>query len=179
MLICCPTLLTTQLEEFLPKTPLQGLLCGCDDGDRDPKQANGNDSRQLSLFLPVSICPPPLLGHHPMVTSLLDRSKVIIRPMKDEPSQHNEPPTPGPSPSSKPPEDVPTCEPEVEVAPTQSTEDPFACPTTPPSIILIDNMPIGSPLPNSATFPLWDPSPHSHNDTRQEFTGLQPTLMIP
>ncbi|MBW0551099.1 hypothetical protein O181_090814 [Austropuccinia psidii MF-1] len=25
----------------------------------------------------------PLLGHHPMVTSLLDQSKVIILPMKD------------------------------------------------------------------------------------------------
>ncbi|MBW0562368.1 hypothetical protein O181_102083 [Austropuccinia psidii MF-1] len=25
----------------------------------------------------------PLLGHHPMVTSLLDRSEVIIQPMKD------------------------------------------------------------------------------------------------
>ncbi|MBW0554888.1 hypothetical protein O181_094603 [Austropuccinia psidii MF-1] len=36
-----------------------------------------------------------------------------------------EPPIPGPSPSSKPPEDAPTCEPEPEVAPTQSTEEPF------------------------------------------------------
>ncbi|MBW0523893.1 hypothetical protein O181_063608 [Austropuccinia psidii MF-1] len=39
--------------------------------------------------------------------------------------EHNEPPVPGPSPSSKPPEYVPTHEPEPEVAPTQSTEDPF------------------------------------------------------
>ncbi|MBW0566704.1 hypothetical protein O181_106419 [Austropuccinia psidii MF-1] len=119
-----------------------------------------------------------------MVTSLLDRSEVIIRPMKDgngertfelglivtmschpwdsnaknkthqfppdktllfpvclvskprgnqlqaqvapnEPSQTKEPPIPGPSPSSKPPEDVPTCEPEPEVAPTQSMEESF------------------------------------------------------
>ncbi|MBW0547720.1 hypothetical protein O181_087435, partial [Austropuccinia psidii MF-1] len=42
-----------------------------------------------------------------------------------EPSQHNKPPIPGPSPSSKPPEDIPTCEPEPEVAPTQSMEEPF------------------------------------------------------
>ncbi|MBW0499658.1 hypothetical protein O181_039373 [Austropuccinia psidii MF-1] len=72
-------------------------------------------------------CPSPLLGHHPMVTSLLDWSKVIIWPMKDgnEPSQHKEPPIPGPSPSSKPPEEVPTCELEAEVAPMQSMEDPF------------------------------------------------------
>ncbi|MBW0565605.1 hypothetical protein O181_105320 [Austropuccinia psidii MF-1] len=36
-----------------------------------------------------------------------------------------EPPIPGPSPSSQPPDDVPTHEPEPEVAPTQSTEEPF------------------------------------------------------
>ncbi|MBW0589099.1 hypothetical protein O181_128814 [Austropuccinia psidii MF-1] len=52
-------------------------------GHWDPKQANGNDSGQLALSLPVLICPPPLLGHNPMVTSLLDRSKVIFRQMKD------------------------------------------------------------------------------------------------
>ncbi|MBW0499662.1 hypothetical protein O181_039377 [Austropuccinia psidii MF-1] len=150
----------------------------------------------------------PLLGHHPMVTSLLDWSEVIIRLMKDgdvertfelgpivtmschpwnsntknkthqippvpcmphkqtprqptpgpsgtrwsedlsrEPSQHNEPPIPGLSPSSKPPEDVLTCKPEPEVAPTQSTEDLFACPTTPCSVIIIDDMPGDPHLP--------------------------------
>ncbi|MBW0541691.1 hypothetical protein O181_081406 [Austropuccinia psidii MF-1] len=47
------------------------------------------------------------------------------------PSQHNEPPIPGLSPSSEPPEDVPTREREPEVAPMQSTEDPFVLPTTP------------------------------------------------
>ncbi|MBW0571383.1 hypothetical protein O181_111098, partial [Austropuccinia psidii MF-1] len=36
-----------------------------------------------------------------------------------------EPPIPGPSPSSQPPEDDTTREPEPEVAPTQSTEEPF------------------------------------------------------
>ncbi|MBW0553750.1 hypothetical protein O181_093465 [Austropuccinia psidii MF-1] len=43
----------------------------------------------------------------------------------DEPSQTKEPPIPGPSPSSQPPEDNTTREPEPEVAPTQSTEEPF------------------------------------------------------
>ncbi|MBW0489701.1 hypothetical protein O181_029416 [Austropuccinia psidii MF-1] len=185
-------------------------------GHWDPKQSDWNDSGQLALSLPVLICPPPLLGHHPMVTSLLEQSKVIIWPMKDgngkrtfklglivtmschtwdsnakvkqnppnplqqyspvlcmpceqtlrqptpgpsgtqwsedlyrskhptfpfliltfasssltlppfvEPSQHNEPPTPGRSPTAEPPEDVSTGEPELEVAPTQSTEEPF------------------------------------------------------
>ncbi|MBW0593488.1 hypothetical protein O181_133203 [Austropuccinia psidii MF-1] len=42
-----------------------------------------------------------------------------------EPSRTKEPPIPGPSPSSQPPEDNTTCEPEPEVAPTQSMEEPF------------------------------------------------------
>ncbi|MBW0548162.1 hypothetical protein O181_087877 [Austropuccinia psidii MF-1] len=52
-------------------------------GNRDLKQAKGNDSGKLALSPQASICPPPLLGHHPMVTSLLDLSEVIIWPMKD------------------------------------------------------------------------------------------------
>ncbi|MBW0515712.1 hypothetical protein O181_055427 [Austropuccinia psidii MF-1] len=184
-------------------------------GCRDPKQADRNNSGRLAQSPQVLICPPPLLGHHPMVTSLLDQSKVIIRPMKDgdgkrtfelgpivtlschpwdsnakvkpnqpnplqqdspipslpheqtlrqptpgpsgtqwsedlfhgkqpefnlistfsaseltvphflEPAQMDEPPITGPSPSSKPHEDIPTCEPEPEVAPTQSMKEPF------------------------------------------------------
>ncbi|MBW0482954.1 hypothetical protein O181_022669 [Austropuccinia psidii MF-1] len=102
----------------------------------------------------------------------------------NEPSHTKEPPIPGPSPSSQPPEDDTTREPEPEVAPTQSTEEPFALPETPRSIIIIDNMPVGSPplLPQLAhlpiLFPVKSPS-HSHNHTRQEFTNLRPTLMIP
>ncbi|MBW0475743.1 hypothetical protein O181_015458 [Austropuccinia psidii MF-1] len=184
-------------------------------GHRDPKQADRNNFGQLAQFPQVVICPPPLLGHHPMLTSLLDRNKVIIWPMKDgngkrtfelgpivthgiqtpnlpckqtprqptpgpsgtqwledlfcgkqpkfdlistfdsseltfppfvEPSQTNQPPIPGPSPSSEPYEDVLTCEPEPEVALTQSMEEPFACTTPPHSVIIIDNMPVGSPL---------------------------------
>ncbi|MBW0556352.1 hypothetical protein O181_096067 [Austropuccinia psidii MF-1] len=42
-----------------------------------------------------------------------------------EPSRTKEPPIPGPSPSSQPPEDITTREPEPEVAPTQSMEEPF------------------------------------------------------
>ncbi|MBW0504286.1 hypothetical protein O181_044001, partial [Austropuccinia psidii MF-1] len=42
-----------------------------------------------------------------------------------KPSQTKEPPIPGPSPSSEPPEDIPTREPEPEVAPMQSTEEAF------------------------------------------------------
>ncbi|MBW0555431.1 hypothetical protein O181_095146 [Austropuccinia psidii MF-1] len=162
-------------------------------GHRDPKQANGNNYGRLALSPQVSTCRPPFLGHHPMVTSLLDQIKVIIRPMKDgngkrtfklgpivtitkptesppnktlpflvclaskprgnppqaqvapdEPSQTKEPPIPAPSPSSEPPEDVPTCEPEPEVALMQSTEEPFACLTTPRSIIIINDTPLGA-----------------------------------
>ncbi|MBW0504113.1 hypothetical protein O181_043828 [Austropuccinia psidii MF-1] len=61
-----------------------------------------------------------------------------------KPSRMDEPPIPGPIPSSKPYEDVPNCEPEPEVAPTQSMEEPFAFPTPPHSVITIENMPIRS-----------------------------------
>ncbi|MBW0487243.1 hypothetical protein O181_026958 [Austropuccinia psidii MF-1] len=97
--------------------------------------------------------------------STLDSSELTVPPFV-EPSQTDEPPIPGLSPSSEPYEDVLTCEPEPEVALTQSMEEPFAYPTPPLSLIIIDDMPVGS-------------SPHSHNEAFQEFTDLQPTLMIP
>ncbi|MBW0555771.1 hypothetical protein O181_095486 [Austropuccinia psidii MF-1] len=50
-------------------------------------------------------------------------SPMGFKPQK--PSQTKEPPIPGPSPSSQPPEDNTAHEPEPEVAPTQSTEEPF------------------------------------------------------
>ncbi|MBW0525605.1 hypothetical protein O181_065320 [Austropuccinia psidii MF-1] len=77
---------------------------------------------------------------------------------------------------SEPHEDTLTCEPEPEVAPTQSTDEPFgkspldlfdsyqlfsrlvcpspACPTTPSFIIITDDMPVGSP-----SIPTQVPSP--------------------
>ncbi|MBW0569034.1 hypothetical protein O181_108749, partial [Austropuccinia psidii MF-1] len=188
MLVRCPSLPTMRPEEFPPKMPLPTMMkvFSSGNGHQDHKQADRNNSRPLSPSLPVLICPPPLLGHHPMVTPLLDRREVIIWPMKDgngkstfehgpifthgiqksktkptksprqdtpvphmprkqaprqptsgpggmqwsedlscKPSQHNEPPILGLSPSSEPPEDIPTCEPEPEVALTQSKEDPF------------------------------------------------------
>ncbi|MBW0486672.1 hypothetical protein O181_026387 [Austropuccinia psidii MF-1] len=192
----------------------------------------------------------PFLGHHPMVTPLLDWSKVIIwsmrdengkrtfalgliitmschpwdskakkkthqirrnktlpflvcltsklhgRPLQaqvapDEPSQHNEPLIPGPSQASDSQlsshENDLNCEPEPDVAPMQSLEEPFAHPTTPRSFIIIDNMPIRTPLPHlpvsseipTAPSPLVPRSPHSNNKALQEFTNLQPILIIP
>ncbi|MBW0553725.1 hypothetical protein O181_093440 [Austropuccinia psidii MF-1] len=56
--------------------------------------------------------------------STFDSSELLLPPFV-EPSRTNEPPIPGPSPSSKPHEDIPTHEPEPEVAPTQSMEEPF------------------------------------------------------
>ncbi|MBW0480546.1 hypothetical protein O181_020261 [Austropuccinia psidii MF-1] len=103
-----------------------------------------------------------------------------------KPSHPNKPPIPSPSQSCKPHEEIPTCEPEPEEAPKQSSEAPFACPATPHLVIIIDNMPVGSPTPppfleippiaSKNTTPC---SPHSHNEVCQEFTDLQPTLMIP
>ncbi|MBW0508273.1 hypothetical protein O181_047988 [Austropuccinia psidii MF-1] len=95
-----------------------------------------------------------------------------------KPSQHDEPPIPGPSPSSKPPEDVLT-----------------SCPATPRLVIIIDDMPVGSPPSICPSTPVPPPShchqesnrllppvpssSHSYNEALQDFINLQPTLMIP
>ncbi|MBW0571641.1 hypothetical protein O181_111356, partial [Austropuccinia psidii MF-1] len=73
-------------QDSLARTPLWLTMIKAfpsGNGFRDPKQADGNNFRQLAQSPQVLICPPPLLGHHWMVTSLLDQSKVIIQPMKD------------------------------------------------------------------------------------------------
>ncbi|MBW0586436.1 hypothetical protein O181_126151 [Austropuccinia psidii MF-1] len=73
-------------QDALARTPLWSTMMKqypSANGHRDLKQADRNNSGRLALSPQASICPPPLLGHHPMVTSLLNQSKVIIRPMKD------------------------------------------------------------------------------------------------
>ncbi|MBW0480863.1 hypothetical protein O181_020578 [Austropuccinia psidii MF-1] len=60
----------------------------------------------------------------PLLISTFDSSEVTLTPFL-EPFHPNEPPIPGPSCSTKPQEDVWTCEPEPEVAPIHSTEQPF------------------------------------------------------
>ncbi|MBW0560115.1 hypothetical protein O181_099830 [Austropuccinia psidii MF-1] len=67
-------------------------------------------------------------------------------------------------------EDALTCEPEPEVAPTQSTEENFACPATPCSIIIFDNTSVSSPIP-SPEIPT-SSSPHSHDEAWKEFNHL-------
>ncbi|MBW0561689.1 hypothetical protein O181_101404 [Austropuccinia psidii MF-1] len=138
-------------------------------GSKCQKQSQPNPPQQYSPIPSfASRANDPRPKWNPMIGGLI--------PL--EPSQTNETPIPGPSPSSKPHEDVPTHEPEPEVAPTQSMEEPF-----------------DTPSPDSATFPLCSPSihsypssfpknptpssPHFHDEAHQEFTDLQPTLMIP
>ncbi|MBW0504273.1 hypothetical protein O181_043988 [Austropuccinia psidii MF-1] len=60
----------------------------------------------------------------PFLILAFDSSELTLPPFV-EPSQHNEPPIPGPSPSSEPHEDFSACEPEPNVAPTHSLEEPF------------------------------------------------------
>ncbi|MBW0469907.1 hypothetical protein O181_009622 [Austropuccinia psidii MF-1] len=110
-------------------------------------------------------------------------SEVTLIPFL-ETSRHNEPPIPGPYQASYSQfpshESNSTCEPEPEVAPTQSMEETFACSPTPPSFINIDNKPIGAPLhfpafchsplvaspeiPPIAPSPPVQSSPHSHDE---------------
>ncbi|MBW0554108.1 hypothetical protein O181_093823 [Austropuccinia psidii MF-1] len=62
-------------QDALPRTPLWLMMMKAfpsGNGRWDPKQADRNNSGQLALST-----------HHPMVTSLLDQSEVIIWPMKD------------------------------------------------------------------------------------------------
>ncbi|MBW0511542.1 hypothetical protein O181_051257 [Austropuccinia psidii MF-1] len=73
-------------QDALPRTPLWSTMMKAfpsGNGHWDPKQADRNNSGQLAQSPQVLICPPPLLGHHLMVTSLLNQSEVIIPPMKD------------------------------------------------------------------------------------------------
>ncbi|MBW0461631.1 hypothetical protein O181_001346 [Austropuccinia psidii MF-1] len=185
------------------RTPLFSLIMKAfpsTNGCCDPKQEDRN-------FWMISQVPSSinLSTHHPMATSLLNQSEVIIPTMKDgngieknqpnsaqedspiphmphkktprqptpEPSQHNEPPIPGPSQSCKslvsPHEDALTCEPESEVAATQSKEEPFG-PLAPPLPPLRTQQPPPPPEPSFC---------HSHNEALQEFSYLQPALMIP
>ncbi|MBW0505418.1 hypothetical protein O181_045133 [Austropuccinia psidii MF-1] len=65
----------------------------------------------------------------PLLILTFDSSELTLPPFV-ETSQYNEPPIPGPSQSSKSQlpshEDALTCEPEPEMAPIQSKEDPFS-----------------------------------------------------
>ncbi|MBW0578831.1 hypothetical protein O181_118546 [Austropuccinia psidii MF-1] len=73
-------------QDSLARTPLWSTMIKpypSTNGHQDPKQANGSNSGQSALSPQVLICPPPLLGHHLMVTSILDLREVVIRPMKD------------------------------------------------------------------------------------------------
>ncbi|MBW0560312.1 hypothetical protein O181_100027 [Austropuccinia psidii MF-1] len=82
-------------QDALARTPLWLVMMKpypSANGHWDLKQADGNNSRQLALSPQVLICPPPLLGHYLMVTSLHYLSKVIIQPMKDGNEQN--PPNP-------------------------------------------------------------------------------------
>ncbi|MBW0476640.1 hypothetical protein O181_016355 [Austropuccinia psidii MF-1] len=86
-----------------------------------------------------------------------------------EPSQHNEPPTPGTS--KAPDSQLPSNE-----------NNLTSCPDTPCSFIIINNMPFGTPPPPPSGSPPLPPaqsSPHSNDEAPQEFTDLQPMLMIP
>ncbi|MBW0483099.1 hypothetical protein O181_022814 [Austropuccinia psidii MF-1] len=122
-------------------------------------------------------------------------------PVPLEPSQYDEPPIPGPSKASEPHEDPLTHEPEPEVAPTKSMEEPFgksnftfftllnfsspllwpspACPATPASVIIINNTPVRYPPPSTPTpeIPLISPkNPTTSSPWRQ--APLNPMMRL-
>ncbi|MBW0471803.1 hypothetical protein O181_011518 [Austropuccinia psidii MF-1] len=73
-------------QDALARTTLWSMMMKAfpsRNGCWDAKKADGNASGQLAPFPQVSICPPPSKATNPMVTLLLNWSKVIIQPMKD------------------------------------------------------------------------------------------------
>ncbi|MBW0510270.1 hypothetical protein O181_049985 [Austropuccinia psidii MF-1] len=103
-----------------------------------------------------------------LIPGLCGTKYELTLPSFVEPSKHNEPPIPGPSQASdyqlpSHEKDL-TCDPEPKVAPTQSMEEPFACPATTWSYIIIDNTPIGTPppVPHFTTPPIPFPRDSSH-----------------
>ncbi|MBW0496222.1 hypothetical protein O181_035937 [Austropuccinia psidii MF-1] len=127
----------------------------------------------------------------PFLISTFASSELTLPPFV-EPSQHDEPPIPGTSQASDSQlpshENNLTCEPEPEVAPTQSLEEPCACPSTPRSFIIINDTPIGTPTPWCPPVASKNPmvpslpassSPHSSNEALQEFNDWSPMLMFP
>ncbi|MBW0521714.1 hypothetical protein O181_061429 [Austropuccinia psidii MF-1] len=156
---------------------------------------------QLRTISPVPLSinfSTPRLGHHLMVTSFLGQSEVIIRPMKDGDGKRTFKLWPIITMSCHP-WDSNAKKTWRQATPglsgTQWWEDSScAHPTTPHLVIIIDDMPVGSPPPPPSTpvpppsncnqepnclLPPAPSSSHSYNDTRHEFTNLQPTLMIP
>ncbi|MBW0474114.1 hypothetical protein O181_013829 [Austropuccinia psidii MF-1] len=91
-----------------------------------------------------------------------------------KPSQHNEPSIPGPSHPSEPHEDALTWEPEPEVAPMQSMEEPFDRPATTAVVIIIDNTPVGSPSTPSTPTPV--PSPDIPLSAPENPTAKLPSI---
>ncbi|MBW0489870.1 hypothetical protein O181_029585 [Austropuccinia psidii MF-1] len=90
MLVCCPTLPTTWPEEFTPRHPHEDSFVVHNDESipewewKPGPQTDRREQFQMISPVPSSIhLSTPLLGHHPMVTSLLDQMEVIIRPMKE------------------------------------------------------------------------------------------------
>ncbi|MBW0566783.1 hypothetical protein O181_106498 [Austropuccinia psidii MF-1] len=130
-----------------------------------PEQLQTISPVPSSINLSTTPPRPPSNGHFtplPLlvcVVSKLRGNRPQDQVGANEPSQTDEPPIPGPSPSSEPHEDILTRESEPEVAPTQSMEEPFACPTPPHSVITIEDMPVGSLL--SFLLPLVFPLPPS------------------
>ncbi|MBW0483693.1 hypothetical protein O181_023408 [Austropuccinia psidii MF-1] len=122
--------------------------------------------------------PIPSLPHKQTLRQLTPgpRGTQLLEDLFRETPKPNEPPIPGLTPSSKPHEDVPTCEPEPEVALTQFMEEPFeyACwiapPLSPSPRVPPPSTPTPVPSPEIPPIAPKNPtitSPHSHNEAHQ------------
>ncbi|MBW0549203.1 hypothetical protein O181_088918 [Austropuccinia psidii MF-1] len=107
-----------------PRRPCKdSFVVNDDESIPEQKWTPGPQTGRQERFQMISPVPSSIVLSTPPVRPPSD-GHFTPQPER-KPSQHHEPPIPGLSPSSKPAEDVATCEPEPEVPPTQSMEEPF------------------------------------------------------
>ncbi|MBW0533494.1 hypothetical protein O181_073209 [Austropuccinia psidii MF-1] len=143
-------------QDALVRTPLWStMMKGFPSGNglREPKQADRNNSGKFPLFHLVSICPPPSNGHFTPPSEQSDYPANEGWRWQEEICAWAD------------------CHPWDSNAKQYAFQNPPPLPSSPTPPVASKNATTPSPLVPS--------SPHSNNESLQEFTNLQPMLMIP
>ncbi|MBW0519170.1 hypothetical protein O181_058885 [Austropuccinia psidii MF-1] len=109
-----------RIEQNRPNSQQQDSPVPCISCKKTPQQLTPCPSGTQWLEDLLYVKKPPF----PFLILTFASSELTLPPFV-EPSQHNEPPIPGPIQPSEPHEDALTCGPEPEVAPMQSMEEPL------------------------------------------------------
>ncbi|MBW0485416.1 hypothetical protein O181_025131 [Austropuccinia psidii MF-1] len=169
-------------QDALVRTPLWSMMMKAfpsGNGHQDPKQADRNNSRKLAWCPQVLTCPPPLLGHHPIMTSLSNKRKVIIWPTKHGDGKRKF--ELGPIVTiTKPTKSAKTRGSHSLYALRAKSAETYSKPKWHPMVRgLILQLPPPAPKNQTASSLLAPSSPQSENEAFQEFTNLKPTFVIP